>query len=56
MSNYFPTIEQNESVAAAALQRLLQDVLEGAVEEKNLLSAFRLPKTCTPRLRHLVEG
>lgn len=50
-----PTVEQDEFVAVAALQRVLQDVLQGPVEEQNLLPALRLPKTRAALLGHVVK-
>lgn len=49
------TIEENECVAVATLQRVLQDVLQGPEEEQDLLPALRLPKGCTALLGHPVE-
>lgn len=49
------TIEQDELVAVATLQRMLQDVLQGPEEEQNLLSALRLPKTSAALLGHVVQ-
>lgn len=51
-----PTVEQDEPVAVAALQRLLQDVLQGPEEEQHLLPALGLPKPCAALLGHVVHG
>lgn len=47
--------EQDECVAVATLQRVIQYVLQGPVEEQNLLSALRLPETSAALLGHAVK-
>lgn len=50
-----PTTEQDEFVAVATLQRVLQNVLQGPVEEQDLLPALTLPETSAALLGHAVE-
>lgn len=49
------TIEQDEFEAVATLQRVLQYVLQGPVEEQDLLPALGLPETSAALLGHVVE-
>ena len=49
------TIEKDECVAVPAVQWMLQDVLQGSVEQQDLLSPLSISKTWVALMGHLVE-